>query len=71
MLVNCGMTEWQAIVAATQTSAEVCEVEDEYGTVEPGKWADLIAVKANPLDDIQNIRNLALVMKRGQVVRQT
>ncbi len=70
MLVNCGMSPWQAIVAATRTSAEVCEVEKECGTVEPGKRADLIAVSANPLDDIQNIRKLALVMKRGKVVRR-
>ena len=68
MLVRCGMSEWQAIVAATQTAAEVCCVADEYGTVEPGKRADLIALKSNPLDDIDNVRDLALVTKNGQVV---
>ena len=70
MLVNCGMSEWQAIVAATQTSAEACCVGDDYGTVEAGKVADLIALKANPLDDILNIRKLAMVVKNGMVVKR-
>ncbi len=70
MLVNCGMSEWQAIVAATLTSAEVCDVEDEYGTIEQGKWADLIAMKSNPLDDIQSVLDLSLVIKRGQIVKR-
>ena len=67
-LVRRGMTEWQAIVAATQTSAEVCLVGDERGTVEPGKAADLLAVGSNPLDDIENVRDVRLVVKDGQVV---
>ena len=69
MLVRCGMSQWQAIVAATQTAAEVCCVADQYGTVEPGKRADLIALQHNPLDDIDNIRSLTLVVKNGAVVR--
>ncbi len=67
-LVRRGMTEWQAIVAATKTSAEVCEVSDRRGTVEIGKAADLLAVGSNPLDDIENVRDVKLVMKDGQVV---
>ena len=67
-LVRRGMTEWQAIVAATQTSAEVCLVGDERGTIEPGKAADLLAVGSNPLDDIENVRDVRLVVKDGQVV---
>jgi imidazolonepropionase-like amidohydrolase len=67
-LVRRGMTEWQAIVAATKTSAEVCEVSDRRGTVEIGKAADLLAVGSNPLDDIENVRDVKLVMKDGQIV---
>ena len=67
-LVRRGMTEWQAIVAATKTSAEVCLVGNQRGTVEPGKAADLLAVGSNPLDDIENIRDVKLVMKDGQIV---
>jgi imidazolonepropionase-like amidohydrolase len=67
-LVRRGMSEWQAIVAATKTSAEVCLVSDQRGTVEPGKAADLLAVGSNPLDDIENVRDTKLVMKDGHVV---
>jgi imidazolonepropionase-like amidohydrolase len=67
-LVRRGMTEWQAIVAATKTSAEVCEASDRRGTVEIGKAADLLAVGSNPLEDIENVRDVKLVMKDGQIV---
>jgi imidazolonepropionase-like amidohydrolase len=56
-----------AIVAATRTAAEVCRVEDLLGTIEPGKLADLIAVAANPLEDIAHLRRLLLVMKGGRI----
>ncbi|MFP6679575.1 MAG: amidohydrolase family protein [Dehalococcoidia bacterium] len=69
-LVRRGMTEWQAIVAATKTSAEICLVDDVRGTIEPGKAADLVAVNSNPLDDIENVRDLKLVVKDGTVVVQ-
>ncbi len=69
-LVRRGMTEWQAIVAATKTSAEVCEASDRRGTVEIGKAADLLAVGSNPLEDIENVRDVKLVMKDGQIVVQ-
>jgi imidazolonepropionase-like amidohydrolase len=67
-LVRRGMTEWQAIVAATKTSAEVCEASDRRGTVEIGKAADLLAIGSNPLEDIENVRDVKLVMKDGQIV---
>ena len=69
-LVRRGMTEWQAIVAATKTSAEVCEASDRRGTVEIGKAADLLALGSNPLEDIENVRDVQIVMKDGQIVVQ-
>jgi len=66
--VKCGATPWQALTAATKNAAEMCGVGPELGTVEPGKLADLIVVDGNPLDNIENIRNLELVMKEGRVV---
>jgi len=66
--VKCGATPWQALTAATKNAAEMCGVGPELGTVEPGKLADLIVVDGNPLDDIENIRNLELVIKEGRVV---
>jgi len=67
-LVKAGMTEMEALVAATRTSADLCGVVDRLGTVEVGKLADFIAVSANPLENISNIRRLKLVFKGGSLV---
>ncbi|MBK6006600.1 amidohydrolase family protein [Ramlibacter ginsenosidimutans] len=66
--VRDGATPWQALVAATRNGAAICGVGDELGTIEPGKIADLIVVGANPLEDINNVRRLQLVMKDGRIV---
>jgi len=65
--VKAGATPWQTLVAATRNAAALCGA-DELGTVEVGKLADLIVVEANPLDDINNVRRLLLVLKEGRVV---
>ena len=66
--VKCGATTFQALQAATKNAAELCGVGPELGTVEPGKVADLIVVTENPLDDIENLRQLQLVIKEGKIV---
>jgi imidazolonepropionase-like amidohydrolase len=66
--VRDGATPWQALQAATRNGAAICGVGDSLGTIERGKRADLIVVGANPLDDIQNVRRLQLVIKDGRVV---
>jgi len=63
-----GASPWQTLVAATKSAAEVCGVGKDLGTVEVGKLADLIAVRENPLDDINNLRSLELVFKEGRLV---
>jgi imidazolonepropionase-like amidohydrolase len=67
-LVINGMTPMQAIVAATQSAAELLGLGDQIGTLEVGKQADLIAVVGNPLDDIAQIGNIRWVMQQGDVV---
>jgi imidazolonepropionase-like amidohydrolase len=67
-LVFSGMTEMQALIAATRNCADLCEVLDKLGTVEEGKMADLIVVEGNPLDHISNLRTLKMVFKDGQKV---
>ena len=66
--VRDGATPMQVIKAATIAAAEVCGVENDLGTVEKGKIADLIVVKDNPLADIDNLRTLQLVFKDGALV---
>lgn len=65
-----GLTPMQAIVAATATSAELCGLSDQLGTVEAGKLADLVVVAGDPLADIEALAepdNILLVLKEGAV----
>jgi imidazolonepropionase-like amidohydrolase len=66
-----GLTEMQAIIAATRNCAEMCDVLDELGTIEQGKIADLIVVEENPLENISNLRKLKMVLKDGIHVNLT
>jgi imidazolonepropionase-like amidohydrolase len=67
ILVECGMSPMEALVAATRTGAEVIGIADRLGTIEPGKVADLLILSANPLDDIENIRRIEKVIQDGRV----
>ena len=67
-LVELGMTPAEAIVAGTKNGAIAARGLDEFGTIEPGKSADLVLLDANPLEDISNIHRQSLVMARGEVV---
>ncbi|MEE4278346.1 MAG: amidohydrolase family protein [Halieaceae bacterium] len=65
-LVELGMSEMEAIVAATRNGAIAAGMLDRIGTVEVGKEADLLLLDADPLGDIRNIRRLHTVIARGQ-----
>jgi len=64
-MVRHGMNEWEAIRSATISAAELLGWEKDVGTIAAGKFADLIAVKANPLNNIQVLENIDGVMKGG------
>ena len=66
--VKDGATTWQTLLAATRDGAALCGRESDLGTVEVGKIADLIVVGDNPLEDIENLGKLQLVLKEGHVV---
>jgi imidazolonepropionase-like amidohydrolase len=68
LMVSVGMTEMQAIRAATVTAAELIGSSDDLGTIEPGKIADIIAVDGDPLDDIRVLEDVAAVVKDGRLV---
>ncbi len=67
-LVELGMTPSQAITAATKNGAIAMRMTDQIGTIEAGKFADLVLLTADPLADIHNIRKQAMVMKEGAVI---
>ena len=67
--VNYGMTPMQAIRTATTTAAELFGWSDKMGTIEAGKWADLVAVSGDPLKDITELQRVKFVMKSGSIVR--
>ena len=68
-LVRGGMTPLQALQAATINGAELLSLDKDLGTLEPGKFADLVAVPSSPLDDITVMEHVAWVMKAGVVVK--
>ena len=67
-MTRAGLTPMQVLVAATSTAARCLHAEDQFGTLQPGKWADLIVLPANPLDDIRNTRKLESVWIAGNRV---
>lgn len=66
-LVESGMSPMQAISVSTKKGAEALGIADETGTIEPGKSADIMVVKGNPLFDINVLGYVDLVVKRGTV----
>lgn len=68
-LTELGMTPLQAIRAGTQVNAELLGQQDHIGILEVGKFADIIATKGNPLDDITELARVRFVMKGGEVVK--
>ena len=67
LMVAGGMPPMEAIQSATRVTAELLEIEDEVGTLEAGKLADLIAVDGDPLADISELESVEFVMRQGVV----
>ena len=67
--VNYGMTPLQAIRSGTVVPAELLGWSDKMGTIEAGKWADLVAVSGDPLKDITELERVKFVMKGGSVYK--
>src|SRR6202795_1937844 len=67
--VQYGMTPMQAIRAASSVPAELLGWGDKLGTIESGKWADIVAVSGDPLRDITELQRVVFVMKGGAVFK--
>jgi imidazolonepropionase-like amidohydrolase len=70
LMVEYGMKPIDAIRSATIHAAELLRMEKLIGTIEPGKYADIIAVEGNPLEDITALSRVVFVMKGGQVYKR-
>src|SRR5216117_2885054 len=68
VMVKLGLTPLQAIQAATVNAADLLGWSDKVGTIEAGKWADIIAVDGDPLKDVTTLEHVKFVMKGGAVV---
>jgi len=71
LLVEAGLTTLQAIQAATLLAARALNQEKEIGSVETGKFADLLILDANPFEKISNSRQIHLVLKDGRIFDPT
>lgn len=69
MLVEAGLSEMEALEAATLEPAKFFSRETQMGAVQPGMVADLVLLNSNPLDDIHNARDIDLVISKGQEVQ--
>lgn len=63
-----GLTPQQALVSATRTAAELLGIAEETGTLEPGKAADIVVVSGDPLDRIEALQQVRMVVARGRVI---
>ena len=69
VMVKLGLTPLQAIQAATINDADLLGWSDKVGTIEPGKFADIVAVDGDPLQDVSTLERVKFVMKGGEVVK--
>jgi len=70
LMVAAGMTPADAIRSATWNAADLLKMQDELGSIGEGKWADIIAVAGNPLEDISELQRVKFVMKGGEIFKQ-
>jgi len=68
-MVKYGLTPMQAIQSATVNAADLLGWSDQVGSLEPGRFADLIAVEGDPLKDVTTLEHVKFVMKGGQVIK--
>ncbi|MDG1165307.1 MAG: amidohydrolase family protein [Porticoccaceae bacterium] len=69
LMVEAGMSPMEAIISATKAAADLLGESDQLGSISIGKYADVIAVKGNPIEDITLLENINFVMKNGTIYK--
>ena len=69
VMVKLGLTPLQAIQAATVNAADLLGWSGKVGSLEPGAWADIVAVDGDPIKDVTSLERVKFVMKSGEVVK--
>lgn len=69
LMVKCGMSPMEAIVASTKGSADLLDILADYGTLEDGKFADLLVLNENPLDNLDTLFDIESIYKLGKKVK--
>jgi len=70
-MVDLGMSPSAALLTSSQGSAKLLGVDKETGTLEAGKFADMVLIDGNPLIDINDVLNVAVTIKGGRIVSDT
>ena len=66
-MVEAGLPPVYVLQAATRINSELLKMNDTIGTITEGKFADIVAVDSNPLDDMETMNHVSFVMKDGKV----
>jgi imidazolonepropionase-like amidohydrolase len=69
-MVEAGMPAMEAILAATRGAADLIGHSEKIGSIQAGRYADMVAVKGDPLADIKLLQNVSFVMKEGRVYKR-
>lgn len=70
LMIQAEMTPMQIIVAATKNAAHVCNLDEDIGTLDPGKIADILIVAENPLEDMHALKTVQMVIHNGVIIRE-
>lgn len=70
LLVKAGISPAEVLTIATKNSSELLKIDKDYGTLEPGKFADFIILNADPTENISNIRKISQVFKHGKSINR-
>jgi imidazolonepropionase-like amidohydrolase len=67
-LTEAGLSNFEALKAATSVNAEIIGMEGDVGSIKPGKYADFTIIEGNPLEDIESVKDVKIVIKGGQSI---